>query len=44
VQMDLGVEESVEAPSEELIASVLGFSVSDTAMQLRRRLNLLIKA
>ena len=43
VQMDLGTEEGAEPPSEELIASVLGFSVSDTAMQLRRRLNLIIK-
>jgi cellulose synthase operon protein C len=43
VQMDVGVDEGAEAPSEELIASVLGFSVSDTAMQLRRRLNLLMK-
>jgi cellulose synthase operon protein C len=43
VQMDLAAEESTEPPSESLIASVLGFSVSDTAMQLRRRLNLLIK-
>jgi hypothetical protein len=41
--MDLAIEEAAEPPSEELIASVLGFSVSDTAMQLRRRLNLLIK-
>ena len=44
VQMDLAVEEGTEPPSEELSASVLGFSVSDTAMQLRRRLNLLMKA
>jgi tetratricopeptide (TPR) repeat protein len=43
VQMDLANDEGTEPPSEELIASVLGFSVSDTAMQLRRRLNLLIK-
>jgi tetratricopeptide (TPR) repeat protein len=43
VQMDLAIDEASEPPSEELIASVLGFSVSDTAMQLRRRLNLLIK-
>ena len=43
VQMDLTTDESAEPPSEELIASVLGFSVSDTAMQLRKRLNLLIK-
>jgi hypothetical protein len=41
--MDLAGEESSEPPSEALIASVLGFSVSDTAMQLRRRLNLVIK-
>jgi tetratricopeptide (TPR) repeat protein len=44
VQMDLAIEEGTEPPSEELIASVLGFSVSDTSMQLRRRLNLLIKS
>ncbi len=44
VQMDLAVEEAAEPPSEALIASVLGFSVSDTAMQLRRRLNLVLKA
>ena len=43
VQMDLSIDEPAEPPSEELIASVLGFSVSDTAMQLRRRLNLLMK-
>jgi tetratricopeptide (TPR) repeat protein len=43
VQMDLSIEEGAEPPSEELIASVLGFSVSDTAMQLRKRLNLLMK-
>jgi hypothetical protein len=43
VQMDLAGEEGNEPPSEALIASVLGFSVSDTAMQLRRRLNLVIK-
>jgi hypothetical protein len=36
-------DETAEPPSEELIASALGFSVSDTAMQLRRRLNLLMK-
>lgn len=44
VQMDLAVEEGTDPPSEELIASVLGFSVSDTAMQLRRKLNLIIKS
>jgi len=44
VQMDLAVEEATEPPSEALIASVLGFAVSDTAMQLRRRLNLVLKA
>jgi tetratricopeptide (TPR) repeat protein len=43
VQMDLSVDEANEPPSEELIASVLGFSVSDPAMQLRRRLNLVLK-
>ena len=43
VQMDLSGDEGAEPPSEELIASVLGFSVSDTAMQLRKRLNMLIK-
>jgi len=43
VQMDLSVEEASEPPSEELLASVLGFSVSDTAMQLRRKLNLILK-
>jgi hypothetical protein len=43
VQMDLSVEEASEPPSEELLASVLGFSVSDTAMQLRKRLNLVLK-
>ena len=43
VQMDLTSDETAEPPSEELIASALGFSVSDTAMQLRRRLNLLMK-
>ena len=31
------------AIKEELLASVLGFSVSDTAMQLRKRLNLILK-
>jgi len=43
VQMDLSVEEASEPPSEELLASVVGFSVSDTAMQLRRKLNLVLK-
>jgi hypothetical protein len=43
VQTDLAVEEAAEQPGEELMASVLGFSVSDTAMQLRRKLNLIIK-
>ncbi|HEU4583318.1 MAG TPA: tetratricopeptide repeat protein [Polyangiaceae bacterium] len=43
VQMDLSLEEASEPPSEELLASVLGFSVSDTAMQLRRKLNLVLK-
>ena len=43
VQMDLSVGEASEPPSEELLASVLGFSVSDTAMQLRRKLNLVLK-
>jgi cellulose synthase operon protein C len=43
VQMDLAVDEGSEPPSEALIASVLGFSVSDTSMQLRRRLNLVMK-
>jgi tetratricopeptide (TPR) repeat protein len=43
VQVDLAAEEAAEPPSEALLASVLGFSVSDTAMQLRRRLNLVLK-
>ncbi len=43
VQMDLSVDETAEPPSEELLASVLGFAVSDTAMQLRRKLNLVLK-
>jgi tetratricopeptide (TPR) repeat protein len=43
VHTDLAIEETAAPPSEELLASVLGFSVSDTAMQLRRRLNLVLK-
>ena len=43
VQTDLAVAEAAEPASEDLLASVLGFSVSDTAMQLRRKLNLVIK-
>jgi len=43
VQTDLAAEETAEPPSQELLASVLGFAVSDTAMQLRRKLNLILK-
>jgi hypothetical protein len=42
-QVDLAADESEEAQGgEELLAAVLGFSVSDPAMQLRRRLGLVI--
>ncbi|HVZ36743.1 MAG TPA: tetratricopeptide repeat protein, partial [Polyangiaceae bacterium] len=43
VQMDLAAEETGEPPNDAMIGSVLGFSVSDTAMQLRRKLNLVMK-
>jgi hypothetical protein len=43
VQMDLAAEETGEPPNDPMIASVLGFSVSDAAMQLRRKLNLVLK-
>jgi hypothetical protein len=43
VQMDLSIDEASEPPSEQLLASVLGFSVSDTSMQLRKKLNLVLK-
>lgn len=43
VQTDLAAEETTEPPSQELLASVLGFAVSDTAMQLRRKLSLTLK-
>jgi tetratricopeptide (TPR) repeat protein len=40
--VDLSAEDAEEAPSEELLAAVLGFSVSDHSMTLRKRLNLVI--
>lgn len=39
-EMDLSAEDAGQQPAEDLPAAVLAFSVSDAAMQLRRRLNL----
>lgn len=43
VPLDLSADETAATVSEGLLASVLGFAVSDAAMQLRRRLNLVMK-
>lgn len=43
VQVDLAMDEAAEPPGQEILGPVLGFAVSDTAMQLRRRFKLVVK-